>query len=50
MSWQASRWAKSQRGFDSPVEKLVLMVLADYADSERFECWPSPEDFGRGLR
>ena len=41
MSWQATAWAKSTRGHRSPGDKLVLMVLADYAVAQTWKCWPS---------
>lgn len=40
MSWKASAWAKEQR-LGSPAAKSILLCLADYADPERAECWPS---------
>lgn len=40
MSWKASAWAKEQR-LGSPAAKSILLCLADYADAERAECWPS---------
>ena len=40
MSWQASAWAKEQR-LGSPAAKSILLCLADYADPEKNECWPS---------
>lgn len=40
MSWQATSWAKQVTGLDLP-EKFLLMILADYADPETWECWPS---------
>lgn len=39
MSVEAMTWAFSQQT-GSPSAKLVLLVLADYAD-ERGSCWPS---------
>lgn len=42
MSWKASAWAKSTRGFArNHGAKLLLMVLADYADPETCEAWPT---------
>jgi len=40
MSWRASAWAKEQR-LGSPAAKSILLCLADYADPEHSECWPS---------
>lgn len=40
MSWKASAWAKEQR-LGSPAAKSILLCLADYADPDRAECWPS---------
>ena len=40
MSWRASAWAKEQR-LGSPAAKSILLCLADYADPEKAECWPS---------
>ena len=41
MSWQATNWAGKQRT-GSPARKLLLLVLANYAD-ENGVCWPSQE-------
>ena len=41
MSWKATAWAKETTGHRSIGEKFVLMVLADYADPETMEAWPS---------
>jgi DNA-binding transcriptional ArsR family regulator len=41
MSWQATAWALSQR-VGLPARKLVLLVLATYADKHGI-CWPSQE-------
>ena len=43
MSWQATSWAKRTRGHRSHGEKLVLMVLSDYADPETWEAWPGQD-------
>jgi hypothetical protein len=40
VSWRASAWAKEQR-LGSPAAKSILLCLADYADPEHSECWPS---------
>lgn len=40
MSWKASAWAKDQR-LGSPAAKSILMCLADSADADTAECWPS---------
>ena len=40
MSWKASAWAKEQR-LGSPAAKSILQCLADYADADSAECWPS---------
>lgn len=54
MSWQATRWAKQTRGHRSPGEKLLLMTLADYADTEKSQAYPSiaqlVEDCGMSAR
>lgn len=39
MSWQATAWAIKQKT-GSPSRKLLLLVLANYAD-DRGLCWPS---------
>ena len=41
MSWKATGWAKESTGHKSAGEKFLLLVLADYAEPERCECWPS---------
>ena len=41
MSWQATSWAKRTRGHRSVGDKLVLMILADYAHPETAEAYPS---------
>ena len=41
MSWQATSWAKRTRGHVSSTDKLLLMILADYADPESNIAWPS---------
>ena len=41
MSWQATTWAKGTRGLRSVGDKLVLMILADYAHPETAEAFPS---------
>ena len=41
MSWQATSWAVKQRT-GSPARKLMLLVLANYAD-EHGCCWPSQQ-------
>lgn len=43
MSWQATAWAKTTRGHRSHGEKLLLMILADYADPETWEAWPGQD-------
>lgn len=40
MSWKASAWAKEQR-LGSPAAKSILLCLADYADPDQAQCWPS---------
>lgn len=42
MSWRASAWAKELR-LGSPHGKAIVLCLADYADAETAECWPSQE-------
>jgi hypothetical protein len=39
MSWQATAWAVNQK-VGSPVRKLLLLVLSNYADAGG-KCWPS---------
>lgn len=41
MSWQATSWAKKTQGHATATDKLLLMVMADYADPDTWECWPS---------
>ena len=42
MSWQASAWAKTTRGFKRwPNCKLLLMILADYHNDESGTAWPT---------
>ena len=41
MSWKATGWAKETRGHRSMGQKFLLLVLADYAEPERNECWPA---------
>ena len=42
MSWEATYWAKKTRGHRSGGEKLLLMVLSDYANKAMdYQCWPS---------
>jgi DNA-binding Lrp family transcriptional regulator len=43
VSWQASAWAKKTRGLRSIGDKLLLMILAEYAHPETGECWPSQQ-------
>ncbi len=40
MSWKATAWAKDTRGHRNGSQKLVLMVLADYHNTE-LGCYPS---------
>ena len=40
MSWEAAGWAMEAAGVKTSAERLVLIVLADYADPERDLCWP----------
>ena len=44
MSWEAAGWAMEVRGVRTSQERLLLLVLADYADPERNLCWPSVEN------
>jgi hypothetical protein len=46
MSWQATAWAERQIT-GSPARKVLLMVLANYADQNGV-CWPSQETLARG--
>ena len=41
MSWTATAWAKKTSGHRSHSTHLVLMVLADYHDTEKGYAWPS---------
>jgi len=42
MSWQASAWAKERiKDLSAPYDKLMLMVLAEYAHPESHEAWPT---------
>lgn len=42
MSWTATAWAKERiKGLSAPYDKLMLMVLADYAHPESHEAWPT---------
>ena len=42
MSMDAIRWAMAQ-DTDGPTTKMVLLALADFADDEKWSCWPSQE-------
>ena len=54
MSWKATAWAKETRGHRSTGQKLVLMILADYAQPKTNIAWPDEkliaEDAGTSLR
>ncbi len=41
MSWQATAWAKATRGHRSHGEKLILFILADYANPDDWIAWPN---------
>ena len=41
MSWQATAWAKKTRGHKNHTDKALLFAMADYANPESWECWPS---------
>jgi len=41
MSWEATAWAKKTRGHTSAGQKLVLLILADYHNTEKGMAWPS---------
>ncbi len=41
MSWQATSWAKRTRGHANSTDKLLLMILSDYAHPETWEAWPT---------
>jgi biotin operon repressor len=42
LSWTATAWAKERiKGLSAPYDKLMLMVLADYAHPESHEAWPT---------
>lgn len=41
MSVRCITWAWSVQTVDSSASKLVLLALADHANDENFECWPS---------
>ena len=43
MSWEATAWAKRTRGHRSHAEARVLLVLADYAQPNTHEAWPSQQ-------
>jgi len=43
MSWAASAWAKKTRGHRSHSTKLLLLVLADYHNTETDTAWPSQQ-------
>lgn len=43
LSWQATSWAKATTGHRSHGDKLLLMILADYAHPETWEAWPNQE-------
>lgn len=43
MSWQATSWAKETRGHRSFGQKLLLMILADYAHPDNWHAWPTQE-------
>ncbi len=43
MSWRATAWAKDTRGHGSYSQKLVLMVLSDYHNTEADSAWPKQE-------
>ncbi len=43
MSWRATAWAKETRGHRSYSQKLVLMILADYHNTEADSAWPKQE-------
>ena len=45
MSWRASAWAKKQiKYLGGGYEKLLLMILADYAHPETDQAWPSQRE------
>lgn len=46
MSWQATAWAEKQKT-GSPSRKVLLLVLANYADENGF-CWPSQSRLADG--
>ena len=41
MSWKATAWAKDTRGHRCAAQKLILMVLADYHNTEIGYAYPS---------
>ena len=43
MSWEATAWAKRTRGHRSHGEARLLLVLADYAQPNTHEAWPSQQ-------
>ncbi len=47
MSWEATAWAKKTRGHKSYGTKLLLMVLADYHDTERGYAYPGQQTLSR---
>ena len=47
MSWKATAWAKETRGHKGYGQKLVLMILADYHNTEPDHAWPSQATLSR---
>lgn len=43
MSWKATAWAKETRGHKGLASKVVLLVLADYHDTEKGYAWPTQQ-------
>jgi hypothetical protein len=48
MSYQAFKWAKAQHIEDS-TEKLLLLVLAEYANEKTGQCWYKQADLARDI-
>lgn len=46
MSWQATVWAEQQQT-GSPARKVILLVLANYADEYGY-CYPGQRTIARG--
>ena len=47
LSWKATAWAKETQGHRGHGQKLLLMVLADYHNTELDQAWPSQATLAR---